>query len=245
METLTRKQRQLRERELLILDVAREMLIERGYLGLTMDRIAAATEYSKGTIYQHFSCKEEVLAALLLDSMDRRAALFERAATFRGSARERLTAVGFAAELLYHLYPHHVQAEQVVKAASIRAKTSEQRQQAIGNCEFRCMGVITGLVRDGIAAGDLELPEGFTAEEVCISLWSLTMGFQVLRGTDVPFGELGVADPAATQKKAGQLMLDGLCWRPLSGDHDYAAAAERAGREVFAAELELLARPGL
>ena len=41
------------------------MLLERGYLGLTMDRIAKATEYSKGTIYHHFSSKEVLLEALV------------------------------------------------------------------------------------------------------------------------------------------------------------------------------------
>ena len=70
------------------------------------------------------------------------------------------------------------------------------------------------------------------------------MGFQVLRGTDVPFGDLGVTAPEATQKKAAQLLLDGLGWQPLSTGHDYAATSERVGREVFAPELELLAQPG-
>ena len=64
METLSRKQREIQEREALILEVAREMLLERGYLGVTMDRIAQAIEYSKGTVYQHFSSKEDVLVAL-------------------------------------------------------------------------------------------------------------------------------------------------------------------------------------
>ena len=71
MGTLTRKQREIAEREQLILGIAAEMLVERGYLGLTMDRIAAATEYSKGTIYQHFPNKEEIVAALATESAAR------------------------------------------------------------------------------------------------------------------------------------------------------------------------------
>ena len=65
MATSTRKARELEAREALILDTAQRLVEERGYLGMNMDLVAEATEYSKGTIYQHFSCKEELLSALI------------------------------------------------------------------------------------------------------------------------------------------------------------------------------------
>jgi len=52
---LSRKQREIATREQLILDTAQNILHEQGYSHLTMERIAEATEYSKGTIYYHFS----------------------------------------------------------------------------------------------------------------------------------------------------------------------------------------------
>ena len=55
MATSARKQREVKERERHLLDVARGMLIAQGYSGLSMDRLAEATEFSKGTIYQHFA----------------------------------------------------------------------------------------------------------------------------------------------------------------------------------------------
>ncbi len=61
---MTRKQREIRQREAYLLDVARKMLMEHGFSGLSMDRLAEATEYSKGTVYQHFSTKEDLVAAL-------------------------------------------------------------------------------------------------------------------------------------------------------------------------------------
>ncbi len=64
MAISTRKERQLREREELILDRAREMLAEKGYLGLKLDELAEAVEYSKGTLYQHFSSKEDMILAI-------------------------------------------------------------------------------------------------------------------------------------------------------------------------------------
>ena len=72
MNQLTRKQREFEQREQLILKIAREMLIQQGYLGLRMDHIADRIEYSKGTIYQHFPNKEEIILALANSAMNKR-----------------------------------------------------------------------------------------------------------------------------------------------------------------------------
>ena len=82
--TLSRKQREVQGRQERILELARSMIVRDGYHGLSMDRIAEALEYSKGTIYQHFTCKEEILMALVNQTMERRLHLFQRAAAFRG-----------------------------------------------------------------------------------------------------------------------------------------------------------------
>jgi AcrR family transcriptional regulator len=78
MATSARRQREGQQREALILDVTRQMLLEGGYLGLNMGRIAEVAEYSQGTIYQHFLCKEEVLSAICTQSLEQMVALFEQ-----------------------------------------------------------------------------------------------------------------------------------------------------------------------
>src|SRR5579859_1374332 len=105
MSTMTRKQREIRDREERILDVALGMLEGDGYLGLNMDRIAEALEYSKGTIYQHFSCKEEIVLSLANRALAKRCELFRRGAAFRGGTRERAHGIGMAAEIFLRLYP--------------------------------------------------------------------------------------------------------------------------------------------
>ena len=94
MTTTQRKLRERQAREALILDVAARMVVDRGYLGMNMDRIATETQYSKGTIYQHFTCKEDVLCALAERTAANRVDLFRRAATFRGRPRERMAVLG-------------------------------------------------------------------------------------------------------------------------------------------------------
>ena len=239
MPTPTRKQREIAERERLILDTAAGMLIERGYLGLTMDRIAAATEYSKGTIYQHFPNKEEILAALAIESSERRVSLFERAATFKGRPRERLAAVGLAAELFVKLHPLHFQVEGIVAAQSIREKTSETRKKRLEDCEMGCMDVVLGLTRDAVAQGDLELDGDQTAQTIVLGLWSMSNGFHhmtAIEGNPIEH-KLGFEDPSAALFACYNHYLDGFGWRPLTVEWDYPEALERIRREVFAQEI--------
>ena len=126
MNTQSRKQREIQEREERILEVSRPLLIEQGYHGLSMDRVAESLQYSKGTIYNHFGCKEEIIIALAVQTTEKRRGLFERAAAFRGGSRGRIHAIGMAAELFVRLYPDHFKLEHIVRSASVWEKTSEK-----------------------------------------------------------------------------------------------------------------------
>lgn len=241
MATTLRKQREVERRHALILDHARRMLLERGYLGLTMDRLAAATEYSKGTLYEHFSCKEEVVIALVIETAGVRAGLFERAARFEGRPRERMVAIGEAIEVFVHLHPDHFKSEQVIRAASVRDKTSPARQADLARCELRCMSAATGIVRDAVAAGDLTLPADMTPEELTFGLWATSCGvFSIVAG-GFDLALLGVPDPIATYHRTIDRLLDGLGWQPLASDWDFDAVQARVRAEVFPDEWARLA----
>ena len=233
MSTQTRKARELEAREQLILQVAGDLLDERGYLGMNMDRIAAATEYSKGTIYLHFANKEEVLAALCAEGGDRRLELFRRAAEFRGNARERMTAVGVSLELFVRLYPRHVKTEQIFNTESIREKTPEARMEQLFGSELGCMRVVVGIVNDAVKAGDLVLPDGVAAEDVCFGLWSLTYGGQTIIEAKPHLGDVGIVRPEAALRRNQHAFMDGFGWHPLTREWDYDATRRRILDEVF------------
>jgi AcrR family transcriptional regulator len=65
------KDRQREERERLILEAAEELLAEKGYHEMSIDEIAARVGVSKGTVYLHFSSKEELVLAYLGRGMRR------------------------------------------------------------------------------------------------------------------------------------------------------------------------------
>jgi AcrR family transcriptional regulator len=241
MNTLSRKQREIQEREERVLEVACKMLVEQGYHGLSMDRIAETLEYSKGTIYQHFPNKEEILLALANQAMECRLRLFRRAAAFAARSRERMSAIGFAAELFVQLYPHHFQVEQVIRLSSAWEKTSEQRRRHLETCEGQCMGVVSGIIRDAVAHRDVDLPAGLAPEQIAFGLWSLTFGGYSIAATSPSLEAVGIREPFAVVRQNCNFLLDGVGWRPLSSEIDYAGLGERIGREVFAEELQAVA----
>jgi TetR/AcrR family transcriptional regulator, mexJK operon transcriptional repressor len=55
-----------------VMDAATTLFLERGYLGTSVDQIAALAEVSKPTIYRFFADKEQLLTELVLDTLDRR-----------------------------------------------------------------------------------------------------------------------------------------------------------------------------
>ena len=229
----TRKQREIRAREARILSVARQQLVEGGYLGLNMDRIAVQIEYSKGTIYQHFRNKEEILLALATDALDTRVRMFRAAAAMEGPHRVRLATVGAAAEAFVEHYPYHFMVEQIVRAASIWEKTSPERRRLMESCELQCMTTVVGVVHDAVAAGDLTLPEGARPEEIVFGMWSIYLGTQIITHSSQTLADIGIDDPLVSLRRNQSLMLDGYGWRPLSSEFDYPAHMDRVKRQRF------------
>ena len=236
MKVQSRKQREVQAREAEILKAALDLLMRHGYHGLSMDRIAEALEYSKGTMYLHFSCKEEVLLALANEALVVRLDMFRRAAAYRGQSRERLIATGLASELFVHLFPHHFSVEQVIRVPSVWEKTSEKRRETMRSLETQCIGVIGGIVRDAVASGDLELPAGTVPEHIVFGLWSMTFGALSIATSNLSLVDASLADPIAILHENQSRLVDGYGWRPLSHEYDYQATAARVGETVFPME---------
>lgn len=238
------KERELQRREEEILRVARQILLDHGYLGMTMDRIASGIEYSKGTLYQHFASKEDVLCALALESERKRQEFFERAATFSGSPRERMTALGAAYELYFRLHPTFFKSEQMIMNQELLAKISAERREQVMLCGAACHGLMTGIIADAQTARQLHLPPGLTPGTLAFLLWSLTSGAYLNMADPTHLAEMGVEKPIEAVRAACQMMLDGFGWKPLSTEHDYLAVAARAYSQIFPKEMaELVLAP--
>ena len=239
---MTRKQREVREREQLLLQIARKMLIEHGYAGLSMDQLAEAAEYSKGTIYQHFESKEDLVTALAIESMERRVELFLRAEQFAGRPRERMLAIGVADELFSRLEIQHYHSEFIIKLANLRDRASTERQQALEKLENSCFGCVVRIVESGIESGDL--PRDTNPRELVYSVFTMALGTHM---TSLHFCsmliEFRIDDPQKVLLQGIHVLLDGSDWRPKRVEWDFAKTYQRIQDEVFSEEFKSLAVP--
>ncbi|MCC6143843.1 MAG: TetR/AcrR family transcriptional regulator, partial [Candidatus Hydrogenedentes bacterium] len=114
----------------LILDHARKLLLESGYFGLTMARVADAADIPKGTLYQRFACKEDIILALAERCLRERLDFIRRGASYPGRPRERFAAIGEAVGLYARLRTDH---SRIIHNAGgpLREKASPERLQAI------------------------------------------------------------------------------------------------------------------
>ncbi|AWM36630.1 Bacterial regulatory protein, tetR family [Gemmata obscuriglobus] len=240
MKTRNRREREFQQREVEFLDLARRMIAEGGLASFNMDRLAEATEYSKGTVYQHFSSKEDLISALAIQSLGRRVAWFERAVRFAGTTRERMQAITAAEEIFVTLQPLHFRSELLIKVDDFSQRASEERRNEVEALERRCFGSIQTLVEEAIRLGDLTLPAHRSVGDVIVGFAAIHIGtFTIMNSFASLYRSLGVTDPFRALRDQVAVYLDGLGWRPLSNEADHATAHHRIFREVFPEESRL------
>jgi len=242
--TSPRKLREVRARETELLELARALIAEGGLRGFTMEKLAASSEYSKGTVYQHFTSKEDLYAELAAGHMHGRIARFKRAASFAGNSRERLTAIGLAEELyvLGNVPEYRMQMAITMEVFSSNARPD--RMQTLMELEMQCVTITSDIVRDGVKSGELTLREHASPEGLTMVLWGAYIGtfkMFVCRESDAgcPASQMGL-DPVENLGYHIQFLLDGYGWAPLMADFDYLATRQRVIREIFPEEAALL-----
>jgi AcrR family transcriptional regulator len=231
------KQREIQQREKTIIEVARKLLLKQGYFALTMDRLVAHTEYSKGTLYQHFSSKEDVLAAIEAEADVVRSSFFDRAAKFRGNARERMTCLGYAYELYFTLYPGHFNSERIIEAPEVQEKISPKRRFNAKSQDEHCFKVMLEMIFSAEIEGNLRLPKGMTAQALCFNLWSATSGAYSKLAAHFELPNMTQKELLLSVRRNTWHLLDGYRWHPLSSEVDYEKIIKRARREIFPQEV--------
>jgi hypothetical protein len=158
----------------------------------------------------------------------------ERAALFRGRTRERLVAI---AEVFRALLPHHMRHELLVFEEGIRDKASPELLRELQAHEDRIVSAVIGVIRDAVVCGDLSLPDGLPPEKLGLALLQVDIGAHVLMCRPRSYGRFSTEDANHVLAEFGVNLSDNLGWKPLSSEHDYAAAMRRMWLEVFPEEL--------
>ncbi|TWU58907.1 Bacterial regulatory protein, tetR family [Rubripirellula tenax] len=233
MSKITPKQSEIRDRESRILHLARPMVAGGGLAALSMEAIAKEMKYTKGTIYNHFSCKEEILLALAIQSSETRLALFHVAGQSQAGSRDAMAAIGIGCEDFRTRFADLFIIETLVRHATIWEKASDQRRETLLGCESRTMGLVATLGHRAVKEGDLKLPRGLHVEELIFGLWSLTYGGMMIDASSPGLSEIGIRDTSASIRRNCNAMMDGYGWLPLYEPAPYRKLVARVRAVLF------------
>lgn len=157
METPHRllKERQRRERAELILEAAEAVFTEKGYHEASIDEIAVRVGVAKGTLYQHFASKEELVFALFESQIEMIQQVVEQAAASDLSARAKLEAI------LLHIYQGFMRKRTqlmltLYESMELRREVLKQRVRIREHMD-RLKESIRTILEEGKAAGEFEM----------------------------------------------------------------------------------------
>ena len=149
-----------------ILDAARRLFLTKGYEATTIGDVLTAVGIAEGTLYHHFPGKEAILDAIVLRTVDATVQRAQAAADGPQPATTRFLAVVGAAR---------APQEDIELAQQIRA-TGNLRLHVLAMTETwtRLVPILTRLVEEGAAAGELSTTDPRGSVEVILSA-GLTM----------------------------------------------------------------------
>jgi AcrR family transcriptional regulator len=153
---LTRRQQQGARSRREILDVAKRLLAERGYTGMTVSRLSEMAGLSTSSIYWHFGSKDGVLAAVVEQGLQEFFAKRPRAADFDGEPLDRMAQMLKGSGAMLEAEPEYLRLLLILTlehhegGEEVRRVVSEMRESSLRNFE----AALTPLVApDGDEAG--------------------------------------------------------------------------------------------
>lgn len=206
---------EIRRRERKILHLARPMVAEGGLAGISMEAIAKEMEYAKGTIYNHFSCKEEILLALAIAANEKRLELFQAATERQESTRDKISGIGVACEDFRERFADLFKIDVMVRHSTVWEKASEKRREAMAECEQRCMTMVAAVGYQALEKGDLVLNAPTRVEDMMFGLWSLTYGGMIIDDSSPGLDHVGIRNSFTAIRRNCHALMDGYAWRPL------------------------------
>ncbi len=219
-----------KNREKFMLEKAREIAKNRGFQSLSLPVLANVSGYSRPTIYKYFLNKEDLLTALVVESTAERIAYYERAITFKGRAREKMMAIH---SLNFGILNEAFHDWLSILTNKDQTKSKPERQKSFNRNNERILEIHADIVRQAVRDGDLILNEGVDEYKLVFTLTAATIGGCVMIESDSPVIKKWFKKINFMHGTFGQLILDGMDWRPLSNEWDYSKTLERLYSEVF------------
>lgn len=229
MTVTERKERQRALREQLFLDKAAELIATDGILQLQMAPLAKACDYATGTLYQHFSSKEDLLVALVGRNSCHQLRFFQGITDLSISSREKMIAICVAENINQQHNPSHAGLEQYVFTEVVWQNASLARRQAILDNSKPLADLVSGIVQQAI--DNAELPaHNCDAFALSVAPWALCVGSNALEQTEGLLEAFGGNKDPLQRYRHLHMLLNGMQWQPLMDLSDRVLLANQIKR---------------
>ena len=168
------ERRRTRERE--IVAATRRLFDERGMQDAPIEEIAQAVGIARGLIYRHFSSKEELYVAAVIDYLEELGDLLEAARDTAPTPLARLVLIVEAFAGFGTRYPAFLDSSLALMrrpAGELRDGISEAVWLRLGDGMGRCLGALSSTLREGAEAGELTVEDPDLTANL---LWAEALG---------------------------------------------------------------------
>jgi len=233
MTDLTPKQIEIQHRGRQILAFGFQLMEEGGLDAIRLEDIADLVGCTRGTLYNHFRNREEMLVAMADEAIQHRFALFQMAHELSSSSREKMMSICYASMIYADDMPLDFAIEQAIRNETIWKKTSDERKEVVRENELACMKMSSACVKHAIEQKELPLPAGLSVsqmiERVCFGQWTLAHGGLIIESSSGQLAEIGIRSVRAAIHHNCNALLDSYGWQPLYDPISYEALLELLG----------------
>lgn len=219
MSTAQRKAREWQTREDLLVRVALTLIETSGFNALSLDKVASCSDYSRGTVYNHFESREDLILELGLRALAEQSRWLRHACAFDGSRRHKVLAMHLSYQAFARHQPVLFQCLMSAKAPPVLARASAARLARKSELEAAITAHIDHLVQEALAHGELALHPALPAFAVSFGNWALGLGLAMLRAGAQPSPSVArVPETDTLTLMLVSALLDGLGWPAAPGE---------------------------
>ncbi|MCJ8268605.1 MAG: TetR/AcrR family transcriptional regulator [Psychrosphaera sp.] len=228
-----KRQQAIADREAELLVIAEQLVATEGFANFTMDKLTNSSSYSKGTIYNHFNSKEDLISALCIKSLQKELCLFKHAATFEGNSREKCLAILYAYQKHAFEDPTLFMCVLSAKTPAVMEKSSPERLERQEELSKEVTQFCDGLFTDALEDGSLVLKPGAELNSLVFAIWAMSFGTNALMVSAGALDTISRLDNRFAQLNNANLLLDGMGWHPLSDQWNYRDTWVRIEQQLF------------
>ena len=130
-EKMSRKERETQLRRNIIIEAAEKLFLNQGYENTSMDEIAHASEFSKGTLYNYFNSKEDLYLAIAKKAYEILIELTKKFTQNKELGMPQIKQIGYAYYEFTKKYPKYATVfhDIAMKIPDIESKPKKEQTQ--------------------------------------------------------------------------------------------------------------------